>query len=162
MINITLTSNRGDFILYEDQEPILTMKRSGWFSAASEMAYLDNLIEIKPRNIWWRKFDIFENGRIVGELLIPSRGKMEINIEGANYKRFHFLLRKKGFWNSRFELYKDRKDLLLTLHAKFNWSRLNFDFNVEIFEWQEEDLDIYELLAYCAYGASNYMEHKRG
>lgn len=162
MITISLTSSRGDFILYEDEEPVITMKRSGWFSVASEMVYLGSFIEIKPRNIWWRKFDIFDDGRIIGGLSINGWGNMEIEMEGANYKKYHFFFKKKGFLHSRFELYQNKTEHLLTLYAKFNWARFNYDFNVEVFRWEEEDLDIYELLAYCGYCAGIYLKHKRG
>lgn len=161
MINIQLTSSRGDFILYENGEPVLNLKRSNWFSKASEMVYLESLIEIKPRNIWGRKFDIFDSGRIIGEILIKQMGKIEIEMQGASYKKHRFFLKRRGFLSPRYALFNDRDLHLLTLLSKFDWSKFNFNYNVEILNWEADDVDIYELLTYCAYSINIYRKHRQ-
>ena len=161
MITIESKTSRGDFTLYENREPVLTMKRRGWFSVSNEMTYLGHFIEIKPRNIWGRKYDIFDNGRIVGEIIAePFFGGTDIVVEGVNYKKHRFLLKRKGFFTGRFELYDAQGDFVLSLHPKFNWSTFSFNMNVAVGYWDEDDLDIYELLAYCGFAAFLYYRRR--
>jgi len=160
MINIELTSKRGDFVLYEDDEPILNLKRSDWHSANAITTYLGLNLVIEATNIWKTKFDILENDHCIGTIKVSRSSGIEIMLLGQNYEKHNYTLRRKGLLKPKFDLYASNHRHILTMLSSFNWSYFNFDYTIKEKTDLPEDLDIYELLMYCTYAANLYLKKK--
>ena len=160
MITIEMTSNRGDFILYEDNEPVINLKRTDWFSSAAETVYLGNRLRIKSNNIWATQFDIFENDHKVGGIKFNWKGGIHIDLMGQNYKKHVFFLKKEGIIKPRFELYNSNHRHILTLFSVFSWSNFRYNYTIKEKSRLADDVDIYELLMYCVYAAATYRKKR--
>lgn len=155
-MKIVSNSHRGDFQLVEDSVQILEMKYNNWFSGKAQAFFKGQHLEIKPKNLWSSKFNICKNGKEAGSIVFNMSGKINIRIKNEEGQELSFILKPKGMLKLRFELLDEAETSVLMLSTVNYWSKLRYDYQVELGEMIPE-LDVQELLIYCGYAANLYM-----
>lgn len=156
-MKISSTSGKGNFILEKENNQILEVKYKNWFSSIAYSEFDGNTIEIKPKNIWCSKFDIFKNNQDKGDLIFNWKGDMIIRITRDENKEDSYLLVSKGLWKRRFELTNEKGDLIFILQPFINWKKLSYNYEIESILNESEDKSVTELLIYCGFAANLYM-----
>jgi len=156
-MKINSTSGKGNFLIEKDNAKILELNYSNWFSSRAKTEYNGNKIEIKPKNIWCSKFDIFKNNQDEGDIIFNWKGNIIIRILNEKNRELSFLLKAKGFWKQYFELTNENGELIFTLKPSINWKKLNYNYEIKnrsnIYENNLET----ELVIYSGFGANLYM-----
>jgi len=135
----------------------LELKYQNWFSSKAYSKFEGNEIEIKPKNIWCSKFDIFKNKHDKGDIIFNWKGNIIIRIINDEDKEYSYLLKSKGFWKQRFELINEKEDLIFILQPSINWRKLSYNYEIESISNELGGKPLTELLIYCGFGANLYM-----
>ena len=61
VLKLQSISHQGDFRLMKDDIERFELKYSDWFSSDAATQFNGQTIEIRPKNIWNSKFDIFKD-----------------------------------------------------------------------------------------------------
>lgn len=69
----------------------------------------------------------------------------------------NFLLTAKGFWKSYFELTNEEGEIVCILKSSVNWSKFNYNYEIENITNKYDENKIYELLVYSIFSANIYM-----
>jgi len=155
---IVSKSGKGNFSLCDEKKKELCkVTYDNMFSSKARTIINKDQFEIKARNIWWRKFDMFKNGIDIGDIVFNWRGHIIIRILGNDNKEHHFLMKRKGFWKSRFELENENEQKVLTMYAGYNWSKWRYNFDIQVHQQLPSVILSEELLVYCAYAANLYL-----
>jgi len=157
-MKIISSSGKGDFKLYEKDQEVYELDYTNWFTGRATALYKGNSIELKPKNIWTSKVAIFKNDREIGDITFTLKGHMIIRTEKQNREDCSYVLKNVGNWKLRFELYDEADVLLLTMTSINNWTKLNYDYDIEFAEATLE-MDVQELLIYCGYAANLYLAY---
>lgn len=155
-MKIISSSGKGNFKLFENDEVICELKYKNWFSGKAETKISNSKIEIKPKNVWTSKVDIYKNEKSIGDITFNLKGYMVIRLENANGIEFNYVLKNKAKWKLRFEVFNESKIHQFSLNSVNDWTKLNYDYDVEMAEYNLE-FDIEELLIYCGYAANLYL-----
>lgn len=155
-MRIVSSSGKGNFKLTENNKEICELAYKNWFSENAKTIINGNDIEIKPKNIWTSKVDIYKNEDIIGDITFNLKGHMVIRLEKENGREFNYLLKNKAKWKLRFEVLNESKILQFSLNSVNNWTKLNYDYDVEMANYNSE-FAIEELLIYCGYAAYLYL-----
>ncbi|OSS37859.1 hypothetical protein C723_3138 [Christiangramia flava JLT2011] len=81
---------------------------------------------------------------------------MIIRLENPNGKEFNFVLKNRSKYRVKFEVYNESKTLQFSLNSVNNWSKLNYDYNIELADINSE-FELNELLVYCGYATNLYL-----
>jgi hypothetical protein len=157
-MKIVSSSGKGNFKLLEADREVYELEYTNWFSGKATVLYQGNSITLKPKNIWTSKVDIFRNDRSIGDLTFTLSGEVIIRIEKSPEKDSNYILKNKGMWKLRFELYDDTDTLLLTMTSINNWTKLSYDYDIAL-EGADLPANPGELLVYCGYAANLYLAH---
>lgn len=155
-MKIVSSSGKGNFKLTENNKDICELVYKNWFSEQAKTILNGNLIEIKPKNIWTSRVDIYKDKTIIGDITFNLKGHMVIRLEKENGKEFNYLLKNKSKWKLRFEVFNESKIQQFSLKSVNNWTKLNYDYDVEMANYNSE-FAIEELLIYCGYAANLYL-----
>ncbi|SHI48951.1 hypothetical protein SAMN05443429_10231 [Cruoricaptor ignavus] len=156
-MKIISVAGRGNFIIQRDNYEILQVKYKNWFSSNAKTKLGNENIEIKAKNIWQSKFDIIKNKKDVGDIIFNWKGDIIIRILNKENIEENFLLKSKGFWKSYFELINEEGEIVCILNSSVNWSKLNYNYEVENITDKYDEIKIYELTIYSVFGANIYM-----
>lgn len=155
-MHIVSSSGKGNFKITEKNSEICELVYTNWFSEKAKTMLNGNQIEIKPKNIWTSKVDIYKNGTNIGDITFNLKGQMIIRLEKSNGTECHYVLKNKAKWKLKFEVYNASETLQFSLHSVNNWNKLNYDYAIEMADYDSE-FDIKELLVYCGYATNLYL-----
>jgi len=155
-MKIVSSSGKGNFKLTKNDKEICELVYSNWFSDEAKTVLNGNNIEIKPKNIWTSKVDINKNDNNIGDITFNLKSQMIIRLENPNRKEFNFVLKNRSKYRVKFEVYNESKTLQFSLNSVNNWSKLNYDYNIELADFNSE-FELNELLVYCGYATNLYL-----
>ncbi|MDD7885483.1 aminotransferase [Flavivirga sp. 57AJ16] len=157
-MKIESTSSTGNFeIKNNDNNRLLELIYSNWFSSNAKTVFNSNNIEIKPKNIWASKFDIITNGSDKGDISFNWKGNIIIRLENKNKTDNQFLLKAIGLWKLGFELLDQKENKILFLKPNFKWTKFSYDYEVLLEDNIVPNNEIIELLIYSGFSANLYM-----
>ena len=129
VLKLQSISHLGDFRLMKDDIERFELKYSDWFSSDAATQFNGQTIEIRPKNIWNSKFDIFKDNQDCGDIIFNWRGHVIIRLTRVdNGSEDEFLLRHRGILNTRYDLISAQARHILTLTANYNWSKFKYFF----------------------------------
>ncbi len=155
-MNIVSSSGKGNFKLTDRNKEICELVYNNWFSDKAKTVLNGNNIEIKPKNIWTSKVDIYKNNTNIGDITFNLKGQMIIQLEKSNGKECNYVLKNMANWKLKFEVYNESGTLQFSLNSVNNWSKLNYDYDIEMADFNSE-FEIEELLVYCGYASNLYL-----
>ncbi|WP_348661552.1 aminotransferase [Croceibacter atlanticus] len=155
-MKIISSSGKGNFKLIKNDDEVCELVYTNWFSEKAKAVLNGNNIEVKPKNIWTSKVDIFKNKSQIGDITFNLKGHMVIRLEKENGKEFNYLLKNKAKWKLRFEVFNESEAHQFSLNSVNKWTKLNYDYDVEMADYNSE-FEIEELLIYCGYAANLYL-----
>ncbi|MDT0685925.1 aminotransferase [Autumnicola psychrophila] len=155
-MKIVSSSGKGNFKIIKNDQEVCELVYNNWFSDKAQTVLNRNNIEIKPKNIWTSKVDIFTNKKKIGDITFNLKGHMVIRLEKEDSKEYNYLLKNKAKWKLRFEVYNESEILQFSLNSVNKWNKLNYDYNVEVADYNSE-FELEELLIYCGYAANLYL-----
>lgn len=155
-MKIISSSGKGNFKLIDNDIEICELNYKNWFSGKASTFLHNNNIEIKPRNIWASKMVIFKNQQQYGEITFSLKGHMIIELISDRGTKCRYILKNKGLFKPRFELYNAKQVLQLSMVQKNNWTKLNYDYLIELADG-EKDINVEELLIFCGYASNLYQ-----
>lgn len=153
MSNYTIKSFARGYELFREEEstPVTTFQYNGWFSSEGRAEIGSNHIEIKAKNVWGSKFDVFIDGMDHGDILFNWKGEIIIRLDTDGVEK-SYRLKSKGFWNTHFELEDEQEALLMMLQPAFKWDRLNYEYQIK----SEQEPSVLLILT-AIYGINLYM-----
>ncbi|MDT0555046.1 aminotransferase [Patiriisocius hiemis] len=155
-MKIVSSSGKGNFKLTENNQEICELVYTNWFSEKAKTDLDGNKIEIKPKNIWTSKVDIYKNNTNIGDITFNLKGQMIIRLEKPDGTECNYVLKNKAKWKLKFEVYNESDTLQFSLNSVNKWTKLNYDYDIEIADFNSE-FDIKELLVYCGYATNLYL-----
>ena len=155
-MKIVSSSGKGNFKLTEKNVEICEVVYNNWFSEKAKTVLNGNNIEIKPKNIWTSKVDIYKNGKHIGDITFNLRGYMVVRVQNSAGTEFNYVLKNKAKWKLRFEVYDESDNLQFALKSVNNWTKLNYDYDIEMATYNSE-FEMEELLVYCGYATNLYL-----
>ena len=158
VLKLQSISHLGDFRLMKDDIERFELKYSDWFSSDAATQFNGQTIEIRPRNIWNSKFDIFKDNQDCGDIIFNWRGHVIIRLirldDGGEDE---FLLKHRGILNTRYDLISAQARHILTLTANYNWSKFKYFYSVDNENHDIPDIVLEEFLIYCGFAANLHM-----
>ena len=153
MSNYIIKSFTRGFEVYRENEtaPVTTFQYNGWFSSDGRTETGNNTVEIKAKNVWASKFDVFIDGIDKGDILFNWKGEIIIRLDTDGVEK-SYRLKSRGLWNMHFELEDEQEQRLLLLQPAFKWDRLNYEYQVS----GEQEPSILLILT-SIYGINLYM-----
>ncbi|SDM81244.1 hypothetical protein [Siphonobacter aquaeclarae] len=153
MSNYIIKSFTRGFEVYRENEtaPVTTFQYNGWFSSDGRAETGNNTVEIKAKNVWASKFDVFIDGIDKGDILFNWKGEIIIRLDTDGVEK-SYRLKSRGLWNMHFELEDEQEQRLLLLQPAFKWDRLNYEYQVS----GEQEPSILLILT-SIYGINLYM-----
>lgn len=111
-------------------------------------------VDIKPRNIWNSKFDIFKNGIDCGDLIFNWKGEVIMRLIDDTGQETNYLFKSHGFFGQHMLLYDIDEKVIFSLKPSFDWSKFKRYYKVGHICIDYSEQEIVELLLYAAYGAN--------
>lgn len=156
--HIHSTSPKGNFALDdEEHHELFKLKYENWFSSKANAQTSEHQYIIKSRNIWWTKFDVFREGRDIGDLSFNWKGNVVIRLLDKRNMQRVFILRGKGIWGAMVQLVDENSKQIFSLKPDFKWSKFNYSYELDLEPDIDPDIDIVELLICCGYAVNLYM-----
>lgn len=153
-MKIKSTSVTGNFeILNILDDRLVELQYSNWFSSNSKARFNSTDIEIKPKNKWGDKFDIFKNGAIMGSIVFNNNREILIYLENTK----QYLLKAIGTWDLGFALTDENGVGIISLKPKMDWKKFSYNYGVTIDCEATETAEIIELLIFAGFGANLYI-----
>jgi len=148
------STNSRNFILTMDNVNIGELKYTKWYSFNAEIVLANNsLFQLIPKGFWDSKIELLKGEKT---LLVFEMGWKGIVIHShLNGSEKKYLLKLKGLLSSTYILIDTAEKELLAVDANFNWSKLNFDFNLETSN-EFDNFDNKELLLLTTLHCINY------
>ncbi len=151
-MKIKSISGKGNFKIEIDDKEFLELSYKNWFSSNAKTKFNDTEIEIKPKNIWNTTFDIFHDGKDVGDITFNWMSNAVIDINENKY-----LLKAIGFLNFQFELIDENQDRIFLIKPNLNWKKMKYDYDIKVIAENEDFNKLIELLIYVGFGANLHM-----
>ena len=155
-MKIISSSGKGNFKLIKNNVEICELVYKNWFSETAKTSLNGNNIEIKPKNIWTSRVDIFKNEVNIGDITFNLKGQMVIRLIKPNGKELNYVLKNRAQWKLRFDIFNESDVHQFSLNSTNTWTKLNYDYDIEMKEYDSE-FEIEELLLYCGYAANLYL-----
>ncbi len=156
-MNITSTSGKKGFVLVHDEQILLDVRYTNWFSNKAFADIGPTYIEVKPKGFWGKIFNIYKNGIEKGKIDFNWRGPMTLTFNDEWDIERIFILKPKGVLKKQFELTDEKENIIFVVNPSFDWRRFkqNFDL-VEIRENYHENT-LMELVFYVGYAIKVYF-----
>lgn len=151
-MKINSTTGTGNFKIENDENEFLELKYKNWFSSNAKTQYNNKEIEIKPKNFWNTSFDIFHNGKDVGDITFNWMSNAMITINEDVY-----LLKAIGMWDLKFELITENNDRIFLIKPNLKWQKLKYDYDIELISPNHELNKSIELLIYVGFATNLHM-----
>ncbi len=142
--------------MIKNDEEICELVYKNWFSETAKTSLNGNNIEIKPKNIWTSRVDIFKNEAKIGDITFNLKGQMVIRLIKSYGKELNYVLKNRAQWKLRFDIFNESDVHQFSLNSTNTWTKLNYDYDIEMKEYDSE-FEIEELLLYCGYAANLYL-----
>lgn len=155
-MKITSSSGKGNFKLTKNKEEICELVYNNWFSGKAKTVLNGNNIEIKPKNIWTSRVEIYKNKNKIGDITFNLKGHMVIRLTKSDGEEFNYLLKNKAKWKLRFEIFNESNTHQFSLNSVNDWTKLNYDYDIEMVDYNSK-FEIEELVVYCGYAANLYL-----
>lgn len=155
-MRIESTSKKGNFKLFKANKVICEVGYKNWFSGEAKSEWKNAIIEIKPKNIWTSKVDIYKNDSSIGDITFNLKGQMIIRLENPRGEELNYVLKNKGKLKPKFELFNEEEVLQFALNSRNNWNKLNYDYEIQIADFDNK-FDLEELLICCGYATNLYL-----
>jgi len=150
-MKIYSTSGNGNFKIQSDNNDLLELEYKNWFSSIAN-TNLDNIeIEIRPKNFWNTSFEIFHDGKDIGDIIFNWRGDAVITVNNEKY------LFKALEWNSKFELLNENENRIVLIIPNYRWEKNKYDYEIEIVSENFDFSRLVELLIYVGFSANLHM-----
>lgn len=116
---------------------------------SSEVNTLINGYEhsIKPDNMWFKNFTVYESGRKIGTVKYDWKGNSTITL---GEKEYH--LKVKGFWKKHLVLTNTEGSPVLTVQPEMIWKKLKYIYHIEpVSEELSDELSpvLFWVISYC-------------
>ena len=158
-IRLEATSNRGSFRLLRSNDLICDLRSTGLIICGAITEYNDQKIEIKPKSVFQRHFDILKDGHNVGAITMHRFQHIQITLKRADgAPPDSFVIKRSGFFKMRYDLMASDKRLL-TITSKFSWFNFRYEYLVEEHNHDYPDEILNELLIYAGFAAN--LNHAR-
>lgn len=158
-MKIQSTSAKGNFELSVDSGRKYITEYDGWFSGKATSKIDDYTLEIKANNIWCSKFIISKNSQKIGDIVFNWKGEIILTFFEGEKDETKFIMKPKGFWKVRFEVFDQDNVLLCIMATSGTWKSLRYDYD---FEWtsetQKADVFSIDLFMSLGYAANLYVE----
>lgn len=156
-MKVTSTSGKGNFKLEKNNTTVLELKYKNWFASSAITQFNNTQIEIKPKNIWGSKFDIYKNEVDKGDIIFNWKGNVIIRLNDSADNEQSWLLKSKGILKQTFQLSNEKDELLVVFKPSMNWSKLNFNYEIDLLDDNIMDKELIELILYSCYGINLYF-----
>jgi len=142
------------FILTQDEKTIGMLKYATWYSFKAEIVLSDDEIyNLEPAGFWDSRMEIRKNGKTMLDFEMGWRGIAFRNYNAGQEEKY--LLKLKGFLNSKYVLVDINEKELLVVNADLKWTKLDYDFVIETSS-DFDKLENKELLLLTAVHSINY------
>lgn len=155
-MKIKSTSGKGNFKLTKNNQEICELIYKNWFSGKAKTNINGNNIEIKPKNIWTSKVEIYKNDKNIGDITFNLKGYMVIRLQIPKETEINYVMKNRSKSKLKFEVYDESDNLQFTLKSVNTWTKLNYDYDIQMDKYNSE-VGIEELLIYCGYAANLYL-----
>ena len=124
------STNAQNFSLTFHNEKIGELIYKKWYTFDADILMADGkLYQLEPKGFWDSKIELKD---VTDTLLEFKMGWKGIVIKTYfDNRESHFLLKLKGLLSSKFILLDNTNTELMVAETEFNWSKLNFDYNIE-------------------------------
>ncbi|WP_420152966.1 hypothetical protein [Siphonobacter sp.] len=149
-----IKSVESGFEIYSEAEnPVVTFTYDSWFSSIGQAEVNQRKLKIKSKNAWASKFDVFIDDVDQGDIVFNWMGQIIIRLSVDGPEKV-YLLKSRGVWNHHFILEDTEGITLMLIIPKYNWSNLNYEYQLKIEGNQAVPL---ELVTSCQYAINLYM-----
>lgn len=156
-MKVTSTSGKGNFKIEKNNKTVLELKYKNWFSSSALTEFNNTPIEIKAKNIWGNKFDIYKNKIDKGDIIFNWKGDVIIRLTDSDNNEQLWLLKSKGLLKQTFQLSNENGELMIVFKSSMNWSKFNFNYEIEFLNEDLKDSELIELILYSCYGINLYF-----
>jgi len=155
-MKIESIDSKGSFVIKDEFTDLLKVFYKKWFSSQAKTTLNGIELTIKPKNIWQSKFDILKNGIDKGDIIFTWKGDIVISLEDKIGNNNEWIVKTKGFWDYRFEVFNNSEKLILILKPNFNWKNFKYNYEIKILEKDVPENETLELILYSCFGANIY------
>jgi len=128
-------NSRGNFDLIDAQEQSIgSLRYPKWYSTNAWLTLAGREFRLKKKSLWRNCAKLWEGDVQRGEVRFDWRGRVMLTL-GQGDSAVSFLLRRRGFLKSYFELEDHRKQQVATITPHFRWRTFAYDAEVR---WQSE------------------------
>lgn len=145
---IESVSSKGDYKI-ESQGLKINVEYENWFSSKAMTKLNEENYEIKSNSIWHNNFTISQSGKEIGKISFNWKGNAILSLSEQE-----FILKFKGLLNRRFELENKESDLLMVIVPGIKWTKLKYDYEIEIDD-KKIEADILQVLLFAVSYATN-------
>ncbi|MEL4308014.1 aminotransferase [Joostella sp. CR20] len=154
-MKIISTATKGNFKIMDESTEVSELVYASWFSGKASATIGEISFELKPKNIWASKIDIYKNSNIIGDITFNLKGHMVIQLS-ENNKEFSYIMKNNALWTLKFEVFDENEVLQFNLNSEGKWSKLKYDYQVEMDAFNN-NIPLEELLIYCGYASNLYL-----
>jgi hypothetical protein len=148
------STNSQNFILTFENEKVGELVYKKWYSFDAEILMTDGKkFQLEPKGFWDSKIELKEEAETLLEFKLGWKGIVIKTFFDNNEK--HFLLKLKGLLSNKFILIDNDNEEYLVAETDFKWSKLNFDYNIEITQ-KFDNLDNKEIILLTILHCMNY------
>ena len=155
-MRIESIDSKGSFVIKDDSTDFLKVFYKKWFSSQAETDLNGNELIIKPKDIWQSKFDILKDGMDKGDIVFTWKGDIVISLEDKIGNNSEWIVKTKGFWDYRFEVFNSNEKLTLILKPNFNWKNFKYNYEIKTLDESIPENEILELILFSTFGANLY------
>ena len=119
-----------------------------WTHSRAEVIFPNSHYTFEKDDFWGSRIKIIKNGMLIGLIKSNWKGQVLIELKGGFNFPVTFLMRHRGFFNTRFEVYSEEIPIL-NLHAKHAWIRAHYE--IELLNVKDLPLPLEELLGILAF-----------
>lgn len=162
-MKIIATGKKRKYSIKKQNQILAELVYPKLFSSKASITLLNkHHINIVSKGIWSSKFAISKNDKERGELTFNWKGQTIIHLIKKSGKEKNWILKHKGFWGHRFELYNEADEKVIKISASLDWSTLKYKYEIECLSEKliNNEKLLIEILSYCVYGANLYMSRK--
>lgn len=130
-MHYTVTSNGSRYFEITDyrNQLIGKLEYTFWWPAKAKITVLDSYeYSALPTGFWRNSIGIFKNDLLYARLSPDWRGSLLWFFENGR----SYVFKRKSIWNAMYILMDEDQREIAYISARFNWSKFNFDYQLEI------------------------------
>ncbi len=117
--------------------------------------------DIKSANSWQSKFDIFKDGKDIGDIDYNWKGDIIIRLKNEGNMTKHFVLKCSNMFSMVFQLKDFLTNHLWSIKPQWTWKSMNYSFFITResgFEEEENEVNESELMVAAIYASILYLK----